>query len=177
MQAHNEPSTSEIARVPVIALAVLFLTWTGCATTPEHVRWYDGPPVSTNDIALLKLQHGEQGGYAFVETIDGVDIGRGKSHSGNRTREIELMPAPHTLEVAYVDTGGGRSIANAVVNFVCESNHVYDLHVARVNDGFGPSLKRALVGGHFQWKVWIIDERTAEPVFGTPRAEPPRWYE
>jgi hypothetical protein len=176
MQTHDEPLKSTIARVPLIALALLLLAWTGCATTPEHIRWYDGPPVSTNDVALLKLQHGEHGCWAFAETIDGVPLGKGKSSSGSRTREIELMPALHTLEVAYTDVDRARSISNAVVNFVCESNHVYELHVAPINDGFGPALKRALFGGRFQWTVWIIDERTKEPVFGTPRTEPPGWY-
>src|SRR5687768_9171036 len=102
-------------RLHAVMVAGIAVVLVGCVTTGKHVRWYEGAPLAPSEVAMLKVRRTmEARSLAFVEIIDGVPLGKGKRHIPNTTKEIELMPGTHTLEVAYGDTKRGRSLSNAV---------------------------------------------------------------
>jgi hypothetical protein len=164
-------------RLIVLVAAGITLLLAGCASTPKHLRWYDGPPFETNNIALLKIYENPVHNLALVRVIDGVPIDKGKQFAINNTREIELLPGNHSLEIFYMDTNGGHSISNAVLSFTCEPGHVYELHVAPIHREFGAVMNTMLIGGRYNWTTWIVDTGSRKIVAGQDREEPLHWYE
>jgi hypothetical protein len=101
--------------------AVIFLG--GCSSTGKHVRWYSGPPRDAQEIALLTAQRSVFYASAMVETVDGESIRKGHGLRRNNTLEIEFLPGPHTLGVAYVE-GRTHSISNAVLTATFKVGHM-----------------------------------------------------
>jgi hypothetical protein len=154
-------------------LVCLSLVLSGCAST-YHVRWYDGPPRATNEVALVKVQFEFMGEVAQVKSIDGTPHGTGKLRGGY-PHELELPAGEHTIGVGYY-AGMAESTSAIKLTFTCQAGHVYELHVARINEGFSNTVGVAL-GGSGHYTAWIIDSDTKEVLAGKPRTEPYHWYE
>ena len=157
-------------------LIIMLLTLLGCSTTGEYVRAYQGIPAKTNEVALLKIQR-DFSFIATVESVDGIPLNKENRSVVNNTREIELLPGKHDLEVAYADSNMGHSISNASISFVAEAGKTYELHVAPLERSLGTGLRDELIGGHFVWTLWILDAETQKVIAGQPRKTPIRWYE
>lgn len=158
-----------------VIVAVIASGLTGCSTTGKRVRCYDGPVRPTNEVALLKVQRKVFQNSAIVQTVDDMDIRKGKSL--NTAKEIELIPGSHSVGFCYIGSGGGTSVSNATLTFTAEAGGVYELHVAPIDEGAGKAFSLALSGGHFYWTGWIIDANTKNVLAGKPREDPLRWYE
>jgi hypothetical protein len=147
------------------------LALTGCAS--YHAQTYEGPPRGTNEVALLKAQFEFLGEKAQIKSVDETQ------HVGNDWKgyphEIELLPGEHTIEVGY-HGGTAQSTSAIKLKFTCQAGHVYELHVAVVNEGFAHTVGLAL-GGSGHYTAWIIDSNTKEVLAGIPRTEPYHWYE
>jgi len=159
-------------RIIPICAAVLFA---GCSSSPKYVRWYPGPPHSTNEVALLTVQRSLFYASCAVESIDGQPLTR-HFYSANRTREIELLPGSHTLSVAYYE-GSAHSISNLFLSANFEAGHTYNLRAEPIDAGAAHAILTAAFGGKGWWTAWITDTNTQEVVAGVPRFEPRRWYE
>ena len=157
-------------------LIVMPLMLAGCGTTGRHFQAYQGTPTNTNEVVLLKVQRNISFN-AIVETIDGISLKNGKWWVDNNTREIELLPGKHDLEVAYADSNNSHSISNAPISFVAEPGRAYELHVAPLERSFTKELLTSFPGGHFWWTLWITDAETKKVIAGEPRATPIHWYE
>ena len=155
-----------------IMIVCFSLALTGCATT--YVRWYDGPPRNRDEIAVLKAQYEMWGESAFVKSIDGTPLGKGKLRNAN-PHEIEFSPGEHTVEASYF-TGLVQGISPIKLTFNGHTGRVCELRVAKVDEGFSGTVRLALGGGG-HYTAWIIDSETQEVVAGKPRPEPYRWYE
>jgi len=147
-------------------LLCLMLFQTGCRTTGEHVNWYPGPPRGTNEIGLVKFQHDFLYGRAvFLQRIDNARFGMG--HPYNNTRQIELLPGLHDLELSYFDgNSGAQSVDNFSINFNCQGGHVYDLFAAPIQNSKEFPAKFGLLHETFYLATWIIDEQTEAVVAG-----------
>ena len=150
---------------------------TGCTTTGEHVRFYDGAPLKTNEIVLLKIERGISNCRAFVWNVDGKPLGNPHGFNRNNTIEIEMLPGTNTLQFSYQDDSLSHSITNMTLTFYGQAGQIYELHVAPINDGFGKHLERDFFGGRFFWTAWIIDTQNGEVVAGRKREEFFHWYE
>ena len=95
----------------VIALAGLSFVTLGCQNLNRHIRNYDGPPLATNQIALLKVQYSV---WDVMLSVDKIDQHRPKRLYA---KEIELLPGPHDLEVYYRDSSGAHSITDGKISF------------------------------------------------------------
>jgi len=155
---------------------LLALALVGCSTTGRHVRWYEGQPLSTNEIAVLRVQRGGSVNLA-VDQINGERLDKGKKVVANTTTRIELRPGKYDLMVQYLDTGGARSVGDARIDLTAEAGKIYELHGAHGERSFGDEWKLAIVGGRFAWTIWIVDAATGRTVAGTPRETPLHWYE
>src|SRR4051794_12473308 len=82
----------------VFAIVVFF---TGCAGTPKYLRWYDGPPLESKKVSVLKIDL-DRWHAAMVDEIDGASIRKSKGPQFNNTETIELLPGKHQLSVAYI---------------------------------------------------------------------------
>lgn len=168
-------------RLVTIMLAGMALVFIGCSTTGKHVRWYEGAPRDHCDIATLKVRRTlRYSSMAFVESIDSKPLNKGNRRTANTTKEIELLPGKHTLEVSYGDANMGRSLSNVVISFNFQPGRVYELRVAPVapiHPSFGAGLKRILIGERYLWTAWIVDLQTNEVVAGRAREETLHWYE
>ena len=153
-------------------LVCLSFSLVGCATT--QVRWYDGPPRSRDEIAVLKAQHEMWGESAFVKSIDGTPMGKGKYRWYN-PHEIEFQPGEYTVEAAYF-TGVVQGVSPIKLTFNCQAGHAYELHVAKIDEGFWGEVRLSL-GGHGHYTAWIIDSETKVVLAGKPRTEAYKWYE
>jgi len=158
---------SVFLRATLVCFSSLVLT--GCAT--YHVRWYDGPPRGTNEVALVKAQFEFMGEVAQIKSVDGTK----RSETWGYPHEIELLPGEHTIGVGYY-AAGAESTSAIKLTFTCQAGHVYELHVARINEGFSNTVGAAL-GGSGHYTAWIIDSDTKEVLAGKPRTEPYHWYE
>jgi hypothetical protein len=155
-------------RHPVLSRTILLcfsLVLTGCNT--NHVRWYEGSPRGTNEVALVKAQFEFLGEVAQIKSVDGTQHGgtfwRGYPH------EVELLPGEHTMEVGYFNSGA-ESTSAIKLRFTCQAGHIYELHVAKIEKGFSHALNLAL-GGSGHYTAWIIDSNTKEVLAGIPRTE------
>src|SRR5688572_17486580 len=102
---------------------MLVLAVAGCKTTERHVRWYPGPPLSTNEIARLKIQRDFGGVNVPVNKINGEPLAKDPKR-GNVTKEIELLPGNYDLMVGYfVPTPNGisQSLSDAPISFTAEA--------------------------------------------------------
>ena len=160
----------------LLLLLIIPFMLAGCSTTGKLVRAYQGAPANTNEIALLKIQR-NLSFSATVVSVDGASLNKGDKHIVNNTREIELLPGKHELEVAYADSNQGRSISNAPISFVAEAGKTYELHVAPLERSFGKGLRDELIGGSYFWTLWIFDAETKKVIAGQPRETPIHWYE
>jgi hypothetical protein len=160
------------AMLPICA-AVLS---SGCSSTGKHVCWYSGPPREAQEIALLKVQRSVFHESAMAQTIDGEPLSKGHGFSRNNTLEIELLPGPHTLGVAYFE-GRTHSISNAVLTASFQAGHTYNLQAQSLDAGAYRTIVTAAFGGWGWWTAWVTDVNTKEVVAGVPRLEPRRWYE
>src|SRR5262245_4110509 len=116
-----------LGRIIPVWVVVLFA---GCTSAPKHVRWYEGPPQITNEIALLTVQRSFFYASAVVEAIDGTTL-RPHFYSANRSREIELMPGTHALGVAYYE-GSTHSIEDLSLSADFQAGHTYNLRAERI---------------------------------------------
>jgi hypothetical protein len=165
-------------KIPFVCVWLLLaLVGTGCSTTGRHVQWYDGQPLSTNKIALLKIQRDFDAINVLVEKINGEPLDKGRGAMGNNTREIELLPGEYGLSVYYIDGNGGHSLSDTLINFYAEAGKIYQLRAAPEEVRFSKELKLATIGGRFTVTFWILDEETGKIVAGTPRMAPFHWYE
>jgi hypothetical protein len=166
-------------RACLLILAFVFLTTIGCKSTGEHIRWYDGPTMSADKIALLKVQRDvgfwSPGAILTVDKIDGRPLVTNQLTS-NIASEVELLPGSHDLYVSYFD-GNNRSIVDAQISFLANAGHVYELHGAQVERSFGKELLQSLFFQHWYWTCWIVDAKTKKIVAGKPRETPLHWYE
>lgn len=156
-------------------MAMAFLS-TGCQTTGRHVAWYDGPPMTTNQIALLKVQRDFWTVVLTVDKIDGRPLAKGVSMRNN-TAEIELLPGQHDLEVAYRDSDGYVSKTNAKISFDAEMGKSYELLGGPRERSFGKAIVQGLTFQDWYWTLWIVDAQSKKVIVGTPRATPWHWYE
>jgi hypothetical protein len=159
----------------IISICTAVLS-SGCSNTGKHVRWYAEPPRDPHEVALLTVHRSTFYASAVVDTIDGESLRKGRRLSRNNTLEIELLPGPHTLGVAYFE-GSTYSISNAPLTATFQAGHSYDLRVAPIDMGLARTLAFAAFGGRGWWTAWITDLNTKEVVAGSPRLEPRRWYE
>ncbi len=160
--------------IQIIATAVmcgLVFAVTGCSSTGNPLRCYDGPTRATNEVALLKVERDSF--RAFVQRVDDKDINRGKTFIRNTTTEIELLPGTHTLETAYADKHGRHSVRNAKLSFECENGHEYELCVAPDFETRGTMWRKEIFGGRSGWTAWIIDTQTKKAVAGQARENIP----
>jgi hypothetical protein len=154
----------------------VLLVATGCKTTSNYVRWYDGPPVETNKVALLKVQRDISTVTLTVDKIDGQSLTTNK-FVANVTSKIELMPGQHDLEVSYRDDNDNRSTTDAQISFNAEAGKTYKLCGAPGERSFGKAFTQTLFMQHWYWELWIIDAETQKVIAGKPRTTPLRWYE
>jgi hypothetical protein len=136
--------------------SVLAVMVTGCETTGRHVQWYGGQPLSTNEIALLRLQRGDNGVYLHVNRINGERL--------DRAAEIELMPGNYQLSVAYYGIDG-HSSADANISFTAEAGKTYDLRGGERKQRIPAAFGR-------EWTIWILEAGTGKLVAGSPRGTP-----
>ena len=155
-------------------IGVLFVA-TGCKTN-SYVRWYDGPPVQTNQVALLNVQRDIWTVTLTVDKIDGQPLVTNKFVT-NVTSKIELMPGEHDLWVSYRDSGDNRSTADAQITFFAEMGKAYDLRGAPLERSFGKEFTQTLFFQHWYWTLWIVDAETKKVIAGNPRKTPLHWYE
>ena len=158
----------------VCALAILS---TGCASTPKYLRWYDGPPLESQKVAVVKIHQDPWHSCALVEAIDGAPIRKAKGPEFNNTETLELLPGKHQLEVSYLDSNGGHSISDATIEFTSEEGHSYELFVAPENRTSGQVLGSMFFGGKFHWTAWIIDCESKKVVAGEKWEQPARRYQ
>ena len=157
---------------------ILVFAISGCSTTSRHIQWYDGEPLSSNKIALLKIQPDYVGVFLLVDRINGEPLDKGVKTTGNNTREIELLPGKYDLSVSYYNANNKqRSISDALISFDAHAGTTYEMRAAPEEMSFGKELKLDAFGGHSTWTLWIIDAGTGEVVAGMPRKTPRRWYE
>jgi hypothetical protein len=156
-------------------IGILFMA-TGCKTTGNYVRWYDGPPAETNKVALLKVQRDIWTVTLTVDKIDGQSLTTNK-FVANVTSKIELMPGQHDLEVSYRDDNDNRSITDAKISFDAEAGKIYELRGAPGERSFGKAFTQTLFMQHWYWDLWIIDTETQKVIAGTPRTTPLHFYE
>lgn len=156
---------------------VIALLSVGCASTPKHLRWYEGPALGTNNVGILKIHQDPVHYVAFIQAIDGASINEGKGQVFNNTEDVELLPGKHEVAVSFMDTNGGRSLSNAILSFKSEASHVYELYVAPIKRGLGEVLGTMVVGGKYNWTAWIVDCGSDKVVAGQKRDEPLHWYE
>lgn len=149
---------------------------TGCAGTPKYLRWYDGPPLESNKVAVVKIHQDPWHYSALVDVIDGAPIRKSKGLQFNNTETIELLPGKHQLEVAYIGTDG-HSISPAIVDFTAKAGHVYELCAAPEKRTSEQGLGAIFFGARYHWTVWIIDSGTKEIVGGEKWEEPPSHFE
>ena len=162
-----------ICLMPVLAV-------TGCRTTPAHVQWYQGPPLSTNEFALLRIQQDFWGAHVPVHEINGEPLVKGNKRVGNKTKEIELLPGKYDLTISYfvpTPNGVSQSISNEVISFTAEAGKIYHLRAAAEEMTFGQSVGLALAGGRYGWTAWIEETGTGNVVAGRRRETPLHWYE
>ncbi|HEY5298677.1 MAG TPA: hypothetical protein VIK59_12225 [Verrucomicrobiae bacterium] len=139
-------------------IGILFMA-TGCKTTGNYVRWYDGPPAETNKVALLKVQRDIWTVTLTVDKIDGQSLTTNK-FVANVTSKIELMPGQHELWVSYRDADDKRSTADMQISFLAEMGKTYELRGAPLESSFGKAFTRALFFQHWYWTLWIVDAET-----------------
>ena len=160
-------------------MAFFLMVATGCQSTGKHVRWYEGPAATSDQVALLKIQRRislfASGPILTVDKIDGRPLVT-EHLMGNNAEEIELLPGPHELLVSYFD-GDNRSTADAKISFLAEPGTIYELHGAQKERSFGKELIQSLTFQHWSWTCWIVEEKTKKVVAGTPRGTPFHWYE
>ena len=146
-----------------IVFAVLVFS-TGCAGTPKYLRWYDGPPLESKKVSVLKIDL-DSWHAAMVDEIDGASIRKSKGPEFNNTETIELLPGKHQLSVAYMDTHG-HSRFPAILSFKAEEGHLYKLYAASEKRKSAQGLGSILFGGKYYWTAWIIDSESNELVAG-----------
>jgi hypothetical protein len=156
-------------------IGVLFVA-TGCKTTGNYVRRYDGPPAETNKVALLKVQRDIWTVTLTVDKIDGQFLTTNK-FVANVTSKIELMPGQHDLEVSYRDANDYRSTTDRQISFFAEMGKTYELRGAPLERSFGKAFTQALFFQHWYWTLWIVDSETQKVVAGNPRETPLHWYD
>jgi hypothetical protein len=137
---------------------------TGCAGTPKNLRWYDGPPLESKKVSVLKIDL-DPWHAAMVDEIDGASIRKSKGPEFNNTETIELLPGKHQLSVAYMDTHG-HSLSPAILSFKAEEGHLYMLYAASEKRKPDQGLGSILFGGKYYWTAWIIDSESNELVAG-----------
>ena len=145
------------------------LTLTGCSTG-RQLRWYDGPPLPREQVAILKVQRAIFSESCPVEKIDGKRITRDRQFVRNNTRRIELLPGTHTLSVIFLDRPG-HSTSNALLTATFKPGHTYELKAAQINESLGRTAWRHTFGGTYLWTAWILDSETKEIVAGRPLTE------
>ena len=59
-------------------VCAIALSSVGCASTPKHLLWYEGPPLGTNNVAILKIHQNPIHYVAFIQVIDGASIAKNK---------------------------------------------------------------------------------------------------
>jgi hypothetical protein len=155
----------------VSVIGILCLT-TGCQNLSRHIRAYDGPPLATNQIALLKVQW--ELAHVML-SVNKVDDKRPKRYFAS---EIELLPGLHLLEVSYRDSSGFKSTQDATIGFDAAAGSIYELH----GEAFEMTLKQMITKefvpfSHWKWTLWIVDAGTGKVVAGIPRTTPLHWYE
>lgn len=155
---------------------ISLLAVSGCSTTGRHVQWYEGQALSTNKIALLKIQRDFGGINLRVDRINGKPLERGK-HCINNTEQIELLPGLYDLSAAYSDSNRFQSISDASISFTANAGKVYEMRGALQELSFMKGLSLVAFGGRATWFLWILDAGTGEVVAGTPRKVPIHWYE
>jgi hypothetical protein len=156
-------------------IGILFVA-TGCKSTGRYVRWYVGPPLETNKIALLRVQKNVLTVVLTVDKIDGLSLTKSK-FMGNIASTIELMPGQHELWVSYRDSDDNRSTTDAKLSFVAEPGKIYELRGAPLERSFGKAIGQELLFQHWYWTSWIINAETKKVVAGIPRKTPLHWYE
>jgi len=152
----------------------------GCSTTGRHVQWYPGPPLSTNETALLKIQRDFGGVNVPVNKINGEPLTKGKKGVGNTAKEIALLPGTYELSISYFcpgPNGDSQSTSDVLITLSAEAGKIYQLRAAHEEITFGKSLELELVGGKYAWTAWILDTGTGKVVAGRPREKPLHWYE
>ena len=156
----------------VIALATLSFLSLGCQNLSRHIRSYNGPPLATNQIALLKVQSSISGVMLSVDKIDQQPVKRFFAN------EIELLPGLHGLEVYYRDSSGAHSITDAKISFFAEAGLVYELRAEPVEMTLGQEIKKSLVPfSRWRFTLWIVEAGTGKVISGTQRETPLHWYE
>src|SRR5262245_11440406 len=127
---------------PALLLAFLLclsLALAGCAS--PHAQPYAGPRRGTNEVAILKAPKEVIGEKAQIKAIDETQ------HVGNEwigySHEIERLPGEHTIEVGY-HGGSVKSISAIKLKFTCKAGHVYELHVAKIDEGFAHEVGMAV---------------------------------
>jgi hypothetical protein len=157
----------------IVCAIALFST--GCAGTPKYLRWYDGPALEANKVAILKIDQ-DSWHAAMVDEIDGASIRKFKGPEFNNTETIELLPGKHQLSVVYMDTHG-HSISPAILSFKAEAGHLYELYTATEKRKSAHGLGAILVGGKYYWIAWIIDSGSNQVVGGEKWEDPPHQSE
>jgi hypothetical protein len=158
-------------------VVIVLVLASGCRSTGAHVRWYPGPPLSTNQVALLKVQRDIWTVILTVDKIDDQPLAT-SLFMGNNTKEIELPPGHHDLEVSYRDSNNYKSTADTKIGFLSEPGMVYELRGAPRERSLGKTLTQAFtLQVNWYWTCWIVDTRTNEVVAGIPRETPLHWYE
>ncbi len=173
-----------MARFVRTALVAVALGLAGCSSTGKHIRWYEGASLGSSEVAVLRIQRGLFQYSAFVEAIDGKSIRKlehiaskeGATLDRNNTEEIELLPGIHSVEFGYYG-GHAHSVSNAMLVVDFKAGRTYELHAARIDEGFMREFSKTLAGGYGYWTGWIIDAETKEVLAGKARTQPLRWYE
>jgi hypothetical protein len=161
---------TQLCLLCIVFAIVVFST--GCAGTPKNLRWYDGPPLESKKVSVLKIDL-DRWHAAMVDEIDGASIRKSKGPEFNNTETIELLPGNHQLSVAYIDTHG-HSLSPAILSFKAEEGHFYKLYAASEKTKSAQGLGAILFGGKYYWTAWIIDSESNEVVAGAQWEAPPR---
>jgi hypothetical protein len=180
IQRSGGPRALDIAMKLSRLICLMLVLVVGCKTTVREVRWYPGPSLSTNEIALLKIPRSVFGMNLSVTKINGEPLLKNPEKVRNWVKEVQLLPGKYDLMVDfYTPTPNGiaHSLADIPVSFTADGGKVYQLRAASLEKSFGESMRLAVAGGVYGWTAWIVETGTGTVVGGKARETPLRWHE
>jgi hypothetical protein len=140
----------------------------GCQTTGQHLNWYKGQQLASNQVGLLKLPRNLMCGYAVMaRTLDGKQLGH--LFVMNNTTEIELLPGSHTVGLWYFGNDL-YSVSEYKITFDCQAGHVYGAFMSPTkvsrHDVDVTIFMGSLIAGRIPLTAWIVDGQTEKVVAG-----------
>jgi len=111
------------------------------------IQAYEGPALSTEEIAIISPNFGDVLDNAYIKVIDGNKLGKFQIY-----KKVGVIPGEHTVDI-YMHTGLGihQATGKLTLSFYAQAGHKYKVH-GRIRKGK-------------PW-AWIIDETSNERVAG-----------